>query len=277
VPLADSYAKAPLRGLWDWFDVNSVAEDSDGNLLVSARHTSTVYKIDRDSGSIIWRLGWAHSSFAMGTSARFYYQHDARREPDGTISVFDNASTEFDRSRGTGTKVLRLRVDPATKTVALGAAYSHPTGVNTLATSQGSARVIDGGNVFVGWGNSPWFSEYTTDGHLVFAAHLPSQWFQSYRAFKAAWHGIPRGKPAVAASLGPRGTHVYASWNGATDIARWRVQGGSSARALHEVTTVPWANLETKVILPTAKPLVQVEALDATGRVLGTSDVITPR
>ena len=41
----------------DYFHLNSIDVDHDDNLLVSARETSTVYKIDRNSGEIIWRLG----------------------------------------------------------------------------------------------------------------------------------------------------------------------------------------------------------------------------
>ncbi|HET6661789.1 MAG TPA: arylsulfotransferase family protein, partial [Rubrobacter sp.] len=71
----------------DYFHINSIDVDHDDNLLVSARETSTVYKIDRNSGEIIWRLGGKRSDFEMGPGTRFAFQHDARRLPDGTISI----------------------------------------------------------------------------------------------------------------------------------------------------------------------------------------------
>ena len=41
------------RDAYDYFHLNSVAEDNDGNLLVGARKTSAVYKVDRESGEVI--------------------------------------------------------------------------------------------------------------------------------------------------------------------------------------------------------------------------------
>jgi outer membrane protein assembly factor BamB len=80
----------------DYFHANSIEVDRDSNLLVSARQTFAVYKIDRKTGEVIWRLGGKRSDFEMGPNTRFAYQHDARRLPDGTISIFDNGSLVFE-------------------------------------------------------------------------------------------------------------------------------------------------------------------------------------
>src|SRR5215213_9735564 len=80
----------------DYFHLNSIDIDHDNNLLISARETSAVYKIDRKTGEVIWRLGGKKSEFEMGEGARFAFQHDARRLPDGTISIFDNGSLIFE-------------------------------------------------------------------------------------------------------------------------------------------------------------------------------------
>lgn len=80
----------------DYFHINSIDVDHDDNLLISARKTSAVYKIDRKSGDILWRLGGKRSDFEMGPGARFAFQHDARRQPDSSISIFDNGTTVFE-------------------------------------------------------------------------------------------------------------------------------------------------------------------------------------
>src|ERR671933_961242 len=92
VALRESYERPPKkRSLpYDYFHVNAVEEDTDGNLLVSARNTHAIYKLDRATGRILWRLGGKRSDFAMGRGTRFAWQHDARRLADGTISLFDN-------------------------------------------------------------------------------------------------------------------------------------------------------------------------------------------
>ena len=48
---------------WDWFHINAVHLDADGNLLIDARDTWTTYKVNRHSGAIIWQLGGKASSF----------------------------------------------------------------------------------------------------------------------------------------------------------------------------------------------------------------------
>ena len=70
VPISESYQPVPASGLYDYFHINSVKLDTDGNLLVSSRHTWTVYKVNRTTGAIIWRLGGKKSDFALGRVKR---------------------------------------------------------------------------------------------------------------------------------------------------------------------------------------------------------------
>ena len=93
VGLDESFLPAPTdpEQWFDYIHLNAVCEDGDGALLVSARCTHTVYRIDRSTGAVTWRLNGRRSDFAMGADAAFAWQHDVRRQPDGTITVFDNA------------------------------------------------------------------------------------------------------------------------------------------------------------------------------------------
>jgi hypothetical protein len=271
----NSYIKAPAGGGWDAYHINSVTEDSDGNLLVTGRHTSAVYKIDRRSGRVMWTLGGKDSDFKVSPAARFVYPHDAQRAPDGTLTIFDNRATFLDKSHGSS-RGLQLRVDAKNKTAGLARAFRHPSG-NVQATSQGDVRMLDGGNVFVGWGSSPWFSEYAPDGRLLFAGHFQSIWNQSYRAFKAPWTGNPGGGPAVAASTRSGHLIAFVSWNGATKVARWRVLGGDSPDTLAPLAEGNWQNYETKLQVPATPAFVQIQALDASGAVVGSSVVVKPK
>ena len=79
VALDESYRTTPdSSGNIDYFHLNSIGVDADDNLLVSARHTSTIYKLDRKTGNVIWRLGGMKSDFQMGPGATFNFQHDVR-------------------------------------------------------------------------------------------------------------------------------------------------------------------------------------------------------
>jgi hypothetical protein len=269
VSLSESYVGQTAGQPFDYFHINSIDVDTDGNLLISARHTWAVYKIDRRSGEVIWRLGGRLSDFSMGPTSRFAWQHDARRRPDGSISLFDDGSnggkppTE-DHSRG-----LILDVDEVAHTATVRGAYSHPGGI--LATSQGSMQTLSNGNVLVGWGDQPYFTEFAADGSIVLDARLPDGSF-SYRALRFAWHGTPADRPAIAIDGGDTpDTTVYASWNGATDVAVWVVLGGDSQEALAALGSQPSSGFETAISVPDRPRLVAVRAVDRSGKVLSQS------
>jgi hypothetical protein len=245
--------------------------DHDGNLLVSARKTFAVYKVDRKTGEVIWRLGGKMSDFEMGPGARFAFQHDARRLPDGTISIFDNGMTVFrngspramEESRGI---VVEL-VDRKMKASLL-CQYTHPDGLR--ADAAGNVQVLPNGNVFVGWGRALYFSEFGKDGELLFDARLPQN--RSYRDFRFPWSAQPSDRPAAAAKrTSEEEVRVYASWNGATDVATWEVLTGSGPGQLESLGSVPRDGFETAMVARTAEPYVAVRAKHRSGRIPGTT------
>jgi hypothetical protein len=273
VPLSDSTVKITPKKAWDYFHLNSVAVDSDGQLLLSARHTSTVYKISRRKGQVLWRLGGKRSMYKMGRNTGFWFQHDARLLPNGLLSIFDNGAADFDRSHHKQSRVIYLRLDRKKRTATLARGFYHPSRV--LAISQGNAQTLPNGNLFVGWGSSPAISEFSPDGRMLWDARVPNGRYQSYRAFREPWVGRPTRPPALAASASGGTVNAYASWNGSTEVQNWRLLGGASASTLKPLTTVRWNGLETRVSVPSSANVVQVQALDARGRVLSSSGVAT--
>jgi hypothetical protein len=264
VPFEESRVRPDGRHSWDYFHVNSVEADTDGDLIVSARNTCTLYKLDRDDGSIVWRLGGAKSDFRMGKGTRFCFQHDARRSRPGELTLFDNsAGPPVLRKQSRG---LRLRVDEQRKRVSLVRQYEHP---GILAPNQGSTRVQPNGNVFVGWGAAPVFSEFSPSGRLLLDGRL-TRGKGNYRAIRAGWTGRPATRPAIAARRGKGGRLlVHASWNGATEVARWQVVAGSRGLA-----SKARDGFETVIAVRAGSSQIAVRALDASGRVLGTSRTV---
>jgi len=252
--------------LYDYFHVNSIDVDHDDNLLVSARNTWTVYKVERDSGEVLWRLGGKKSDFEMGPGTQSAFQHDARRREDGTIAIFDNGAHPkvHDKSRGI---VVGLDMDEM-KAILL-REYTSPE--NLLATSQANIQTLPNGNVFVGWGSEPFVSEFSRDGQLLFNARLPQDG-ESYRAFRFPWSGRPTEGPAVAFERrADDEVALYASWNGATDVATWEVLAGTSPGRLVSLGSVPRDGFETAMLAQTSEPYVGVRAKHDSGEVLGTS------
>jgi hypothetical protein len=271
VPLTDSYAKPAPDGLFDYFHINSVALDSDGNLLVSARNTWAVYKINHRTGQIMWRLGGKRSSFTMAPGTRLAYQHDARRQPDGTITLFDNGASPQVHPQS---RALALRLDVKTMKASLVREWTHPA--KLLAGSQGNMQLLPNGDRFIGWGAQPNLTEFSPDGRVLFDAALATP-DTSYRAYRFPWSATPPGRPAIATATGPASKlTVYVSWNGATDIARWRILGGAAPAKLKPLSEVSDTGFETTATVFTKADYVAVAALDSAGHDLGMSLAVRP-
>jgi Arylsulfotransferase (ASST) len=256
----------------DYFHLNSIDVDHDNNLLVSARETSAVYKIDRKSGEIIWRLGGKKSDFQMGEGTRFAFQHDARRLPDGTVSIFDNGSLVFENGTPKAVEESRaivLELDERKMRASLVREYTHPD--KQYADAAGNMQVLPNGNVFVGWGRALAISEFSEDGELLFDLRVSPE-HRSYRAFRFAWSGSPSDRPAcVAERTSENELEVYASWNGATEVAAWEVLAGPHPGRLESVGSIPRDGFETAMLVQTSEPYFAVQAKHRSGRVLGDS------
>jgi hypothetical protein len=254
---------------WDYAHLNSVQDTGDGHLIVSARHTHAVYCIERATGRIRWRLNGNKSDFQMAEESKFAFQHDARLHPNGVLTLFNNASANQDDDEKVDSRGMVLQLDEENQVATLVREYVHPTGV--LSVSQGNMQVLPNGNVFVGWGSAPVFTEWTAEGSLQFNGRFEAKG-SSYRAYRFPWVGTPASPPDAVyeRGLGDEVT-AYASWNGATEVAVWEVVAGPTADALEVVARVPRSGFETAIRARTGEPLVAVQAVDADGAVLGTS------
>jgi hypothetical protein len=261
---------------WDYFHMNSIAVDpTDDNLVISSRNLWQVYKVDRHTGKTLWRLGGTGSDFDVPADAQFAFQHHVVPHGGGIYTIFDNESGPPDiatQSRG-----LVLEVDEAHRQVRLVREYHHRPPV--LSDALGSVQPLDAGDttaegpMFMGWGESSYFTEWDAHGRVVLDAKL-SGGVISYRAFQQAWTGIPRVPPRVAVDRQGGGLRIYVSWNGATVHRQWRVLGGSKANALTQLTTAPVTGFESQIPLGHVPRWLMLEALDVNGEVAGKSDVI---
>jgi len=262
IPIEESYY--PVGGDWDYVHLNSIGVDSDENLLVSARNTHTIYKLDRRSGQIIWRLGGKHGDFQIAPEAVFAWQHDARRQPDGTITMFDNGDSL--------SRALQLNVDEKARRVTLQRAFAHPSKLH--ASSQGNVQVLPSGNVLVGWGAQPFVSEFSSAGKLLFDAQLGTD-YMSYRAYRVPWSGTGEGKPTVAIERSRGHADAFISWNGDTRVARWVALTGMSDATLSAIGSVPRTGFETGMRLSPLLTRLAIRGVDTAGATVGTSKLLT--
>ncbi|KAJ5586705.1 uncharacterized protein N7459_002470 [Penicillium hispanicum] len=289
---------------WDWFHINSVDKDAQGNFLISSRYMECLAYIDGRTGAVIWKLGGKQSSFtdlSGGAASNISWQHHARFQGSydtpstRAISVFDNAS------RGPGapenpSRGLFVDVDEKNMTVTLRKEYWNTFPISSQ--SQGSMQVLDNGNVLLGYGYNAAWTEFSAEGEVLCEVNFgPKSDFGagsiiSYRTFKGDWIGLPRTAPSAAISS----TNAYVSWNGATEVATWVLQGslsgtgndtadttintagqlGTKEDGFALIAAVPKAGFETIIPIPTdiLYDKLRIVALDKNGEYLSETQMM---
>jgi EmrB/QacA subfamily drug resistance transporter len=279
IPLSESQASLPTNGFpWDAYHVNSIDLTGNGSFLVSMRNTWSAYMVAAN-GKIEWTLGGRNSSFELGPGAAFQWQHDVRLQGGGDtnleVSLYDDHCCQL---TGGGTYVnptapsrgLVLNLDQQTRRATLLAQYGQGGGFTS--DYMGDTQPLPNGNVFVGFGSEPYFSEYSQSGKLLFEGELPGPDL-TYRATLQQWVGEPLVPPVGAARRTGGSTTVYASWNGATRVVSWRVLAGNGTGTATPtvVATAARSGFEAAIPVPQGYESFRVQALDANGRTIGTS------
>jgi hypothetical protein len=269
VPITASYFSTKSAGyVYDPYHLNSLALDSDGNLIVSMRNTSAVYKVNVQTGAIMWTLGSSQSTFKLGAGTSTMFQHDAIVQPDGSLTMFDDGGGPPTVRAG---RAIRVSLNAANDTATLIQQFTHTPALKT--NFEGNVQVLPNSDVFVGWGQQPYFSEFNSAGKTVFDARFTSN-TSSYRAYRMPWTGQPTTPPSIAVAANNDGTtNVWASWNGATTVSWWQLLAGRNSRSLVPVLTAGKGGFETGIVASTGMPDLAMQALDSGGHVLATSAV----
>jgi hypothetical protein len=275
VGLGDSYSSpvgSSTAWPFDYFHINTIDQLAGDETLISARNTWGLYELNTTTGQVLLRVGGKHNEVKQGSGTATAFQHDATVQANGTISVFDNGAVPKVHPQS---RAIVLALEPKARTETLLARYEHSS-PQLSSGSQGSVQAQGDGGLFVGWGSEPYFSEYGANGQLLYDAHWHGS-YESYRAYRFPWTATPSSPPAVAVASGTGAgapVTVYASWNGATEVASWRVLAGPSPTQLTAVASAPKSGFETTLATPGPEPYVAAQALNGAGTVLGTSVTI---
>jgi hypothetical protein len=241
VPFSQSEQPLPASAStpWDWFHINAVHLDTDGNLLIDARDTWTTYKVNRFTGNIVWQLGGKDSSFTLQAAPGqvldsaeeiFAWQHDPEAVGRDEYTFFDNESSgtpELPYSRA-----ITVKLNQRNRTATLVASEDQPEGLS--APSQGNAQTTGDGNLFVGWGALPYFSEFSPSGQLLFNAQFPAG-VNTYRAYLLPWNppgaaGSGRGGPGGSGGKGGPGNEHGRHGRGGPGRGHGRQNSGRGRR-----------------------------------------------
>ncbi|OAL34144.1 hypothetical protein AYO20_06599 [Fonsecaea nubica] len=275
---------------WDYFHINSVDKDDQGNYLISARDANAVYKINGTTGDIIWQLSGKSSSFKMGPEVEFAFQHHARfqgRNENGTreiISLYDNSAHGTENDHGHEVHFYNIsrgkiiQVDTETWEARIVQAFHPPD--DLLSKSQGSTQLLPNGNVLVNWGSEGAMTEFKADGTPIFHTYMDSGYLglgvENYRGFRYNWTGIPNEAPAIVALEDQGATEIYVSWNGDTRTKLWRFYEVFRGRRAY-IGEAPRESFETSLKLDrVGVKTVQAEAVDAQGEVLVDTSAVKP-
>jgi len=195
VPYRDSHNPRPASAAtpWDWFHINAVHLDTDGNLLINSRYTWTTYKVSLRTGKIIWELGGKQSTFKLTAAPGqvldsageiFAFQHDPEAIGNGEYTFFDDES-DGSTTLLSHSRVVTVKLDLTARVATLVKSVDQPEGL--VAPAEGNAQTTRNGDLFVGWGALPYISEFSPSGHLLFNAEFPAG-VSTYRAYRLPWH-----------------------------------------------------------------------------------------
>lgn len=273
---------------FDFFHINSVDKDENGNYVVSARHMHSIMCISAaDPSKTLWVLGGTKNEFtdiSDGHATDFMWQHHARMHANNTITIFDNARSESIEYVGEYSRGLLLQIDTTAWTVELLREYADPKH-RYRAQSQGSAQLFDDGKILLGYGFLPNLVEFAPDGRVLCDVRLAPLvvssfgMVTSYRAFKSKrWVGKPKTSPSVF--FKPSEGRLFVSWLGATEVHRWVLQGadweGVQQDRYVDLLEKVKDEFEVPLLIHDGMPdYVRVAGLDADGNVLKHSEVIS--
>jgi hypothetical protein len=219
--ITDSYFDLTQADV-DYMHPNAITLDTDGNILFSIRHFSSVIKINRATGDIEWVLGGKKNQFTFinenetNSPTYFSYQHDISVLPNGNITMFDNGNQHPTLySRG-----VEYKLDVANRTATMVWEYRHSPDLYTAA--MGSVQRLPNGNTLIGWGQtslntSPTLTEVHPDNSVALELYLPSGQI-SYRSYKYPWKSQTSEYDAAVDEILEGNTYTFNSTNDTTGI-----------------------------------------------------------
>lgn len=232
IPITDAVDIDLTSSNIDYIHGNSIDIDTDGNWIVSSRNTNQIIKINRSNGEVMWRMGGSSNEFKLLNDDKWFSrQHDARRLPNGNISVFDNFWGQEGESR-----YAEYYVEEDVKILWLVREYINP--IRLHVHSMGNAQYLPDGGVLIGWGSreprpdAPAITEIGPSNEkrleLILQSSIDeSQKVAVYRAYRHEWHGFPEKPVAVLVGGTDGAFQIFYSANGLTKAEdgryEWRV------------------------------------------------------
>lgn len=187
IPIENSYANLKQPSI-AFTHFNKATLDRDGALLVSCKPLSSILKIDRLSGDIVWTLGGKGNDFQFvgeheeNAPTYFSSQHDPTRLANGNLMIFDNGS----QHKPQYSRCVEYALDEENMVAEM--VWEYRRSPDVYGKGNGSCQRFDNGSTLVGWGDAsteggPGATEIDSEGETVFEMNFPLG-FKSFRALK---------------------------------------------------------------------------------------------
>jgi hypothetical protein len=183
-PATDIITPTDLRH--EWSHGNTIVPLPGGDVMVSFRNISTVARIDRATGDLVWKLGWDLLA----------QQHDPSMLPNGNVLIFNNGSR---RRRNPLVYSSVIEVEPMSGNVVW--EYFDPSSrFNFFSSYISGAQRLPNGNTLICEGLSGRIFEVTPEREIVWEFISPHS-FQTpvfgvnnaiFRAFRYAPERFPQ-------------------------------------------------------------------------------------
>lgn len=165
----------------DRFHANGFSFDKDGNYLFSVPIEDQVWKINAQTGQVMWKLG-RNGDIKMDPKGYFSFQHSPYIDIDGHLTLFDNGlyneisggkSFAIDESNKSASLVFNAQLPENEYTSRMGSCYVLPNGNLLQCSSKRGAIMITDKKGNVLWESIMPFVPYR-------AVYVPQTFFKDY-------------------------------------------------------------------------------------------------
>lgn len=198
----------------DLFHINSVFEDSNGNLLISIRHYDEVALVNKQTKQFIWRFGGQNCKNNQYTILNdevdgfkgFSHQHTVSILENGNILLFDNGNLKPNKY----SRAVEYSINHQTKTATK--VWEYRANPDVYIFAMGSAYRLENGNTLIGWSKFG-FTEVRQDKTVTLEA-ISDNPNGIYRVQKT---NLKQKYKSI--NINSNGTYQYNSTNNVTGIS----------------------------------------------------------
>jgi arylsulfate sulfotransferase len=168
----------------DRFHMNGLIEAPDGNYLLSVAIEDQIWKVDKNTGKILWKFG-RNGNFKMDKNDYFSFQHDPIFSNSGIFTIFDNGlytkrsavrGFMLDENEMKARTVLRIILPPELFSSRMGSAYIMPNDNVLISCAKKGAVIITNRDGNILWESLLYYDPYR-------AVYIPKETWDPY--FKA--------------------------------------------------------------------------------------------